>query len=53
MNDSIWQIMEKEMKANASNPKVDDSTKRKVAKFIKDFFSKLPTKVYTKPEGKK
>ena len=47
------QIMEKEMKANASNMKVDEGTKRKVAKYLKDFFKKLPSKVYVKPEGKK
>lgn len=41
------------MRANATNPKVDEVTKRKVAKYIKDFFSKLPSKVYSKPEGKK
>ena len=45
--------MEKEMKANASNPKVDEVTKRKVAKFLKDFFAKLPGKVYSMPEGKR
>lgn len=45
--------MEKEMKANASNLKVDEGTKRKVAKYLKDFFKKLPSKVYVKPEGKK
>ena len=32
--------MEKEMKANASNLKVDEGTKRKVAKYLEDFFKK-------------
>lgn len=41
------------MKANASNPKVDDVTKRKVAKFLKEFFAKLPNKVYSMPHAKK
>lgn len=39
-------IMEKEMKHSSQNLKVNDDTKRKVAKFIKEYFKKLPTGVY-------